>query len=301
MKFAVVLPVDKVTPEGEYLGPEALTEMGRAADKSAFQACAVTDHPAPTGRWLDAGGHVAQDPFVMLSYLAAATKRIQLLTAILVVPYRNPFITARAIASLQAVSADRLILGVGAGYLKGEYFAVGADFENRNDITDEYLAALKTAWASDEFDFQGTGYNARGIRILPRPRRAPPVWVGGNSRRAIRRAVEYGDAWSPFHNTELVASTARTALMTGDTELAEGLDYLRAHANKIGKAPPRDIVLDGMQRPTPEWNAQALIDQIGRLSAMGLTWANVHIEGRNRAEWLEDLERYSSEVVVKVG
>jgi len=300
MKIAVVMPVDKVKPAGEFLGYDALKFTAKAAEDAGFHSVVVTDHPSPTGRWLDHGGHAAQDPFVMLSFMAAATSRIQLQTGILVVPYRNPFIVARAVASLEAISNGRTILGVGAGYLKGEYFAVGADFERRNDVVDEYIRAMRAALGQDEFDFEGTGYNARGIRILPRPAQVPPIWVGGNSRRAIRRAAELGDAWSPFNTGALVAGTARTATMQDSGELAEGLAYLRAHADKIGKPPPKDIVLDSMKSPTEDWNAQALVDQIGAYGEMGVTWCSTHIPGETRGEWKDNLDRWSAEVLAKV-
>src|SRR6202012_313545 len=136
--------------------------VSQAAERAGFYGGNVTDHPCPTGRRLDAGGPYSPDPFVMLSFVAAATKKLTLHTGILVLPYRNPFITARAVATLDVFSGGRVTLGVGAGYLKGEYKALGVDFERRNEIMDEYLQALKAAWTADEFTFQGTGYEALG-------------------------------------------------------------------------------------------------------------------------------------------
>ena len=132
----------------------------------------------------------------MLSLVAAHTTTLRLQTGILVLPYRNPFTVARAVATLDVFSGGRVSLGVGAGYLKGEYKALGVDFERRNEIMDEYLKALKAAWTGDDFDFEGENYSARGNRIRPAPlqRPHPPLLIGGNARRAIRRAVELGDA-----------------------------------------------------------------------------------------------------------
>ncbi|MDB5446468.1 MAG: class F420-dependent oxidoreductase, partial [Phenylobacterium sp.] len=222
MKVTAVLPFDQVTP-GEFLTAEAVVEISQTVERAGFEGGAVTDHPVPTGRWLDAGGHHAQDPFVMLALVGAATKTLKLHTSIIVVPYRNPFIMARAVSTLDVCTGGRTVLGVGAGYLKGEYFAVGADFDNRNDLTDEYIAAMKAAWGSEEFSFEGTGYQARGARILPLPlqRPHPPIWVGGNSKRAIRRAVQHGDYWSPFHSgAGPVAATARTTAIASEDDLA---------------------------------------------------------------------------------
>src|SRR5262245_55686539 len=170
----------------------------------------------------------------MLALVAGSTKRIRLQTGLLVLPYRNPFLTARAVATLDAFSGGRVALSVGAGYLKGEYKALGVDFEQRNELMDEYIAALKAAWTKDEFSFEGTGYQAPGNRILPRPaqRPPPPIYVGGNSRRAIRRAAELADGWNPFFTVGPVAQTSRTAEIATDADLAERLDYLHATARR---------------------------------------------------------------------
>ncbi len=162
-------------------------------ERLGFEGACVTDHPCPAGRWLDAGGHYAQDPFVMLSFVAALTRKLRLHTGILVLPYRNPIITARAIATLDVFSGGRVTVGVGAGYLKGEYRALGVDFDRRNELMDEYVRAMKAAWTSDEFTFEGSGYQALGNRILPRPsqkphprtcrRRAQPTALTQNHRR----------------------------------------------------------------------------------------------------------------------
>ena len=127
MKINVTLPFDQIENPAEFLQPEAVVEIARVAERAGFNGGNVTDHPCPTGRWLDAGGHYAQDPFVMLSFVAAATTKFKLHTGILVLPYRNPFITARSVATLDVFSRGRVSLGVGAGYLKGEYRALGVD------------------------------------------------------------------------------------------------------------------------------------------------------------------------------
>src|SRR5271156_4422720 len=118
MKFALELPIDHIQHGQEFVGQEAVVERARAAEDAGFDAVAVTEHPVPTARWLDGGGHYAQDPFVMLSMCGAVTKRIRLLTYLMVVPYRNPFLAARAVSSLDAFTGGRITLGVGAGYLK---------------------------------------------------------------------------------------------------------------------------------------------------------------------------------------
>lgn len=163
----------------------------------------------------------------MLSLLGAVTTTLRLQTGILVLPYRNPFLVARAVASLDRVTGGRVTLSVGTGYLKGEYRALGVDFDRRNELTDEYLDAMTAALSGGEFTFEGEGYTAYGNRILPGPvqQPRPPILVGGNSKKAIRRAVERGDGWNPFLTSVSGADLARTrtAGITGEDDLREAI------------------------------------------------------------------------------
>ena len=302
MKVHVTLPFDHIENPAEFLQPEAVTEIGAVLERAGFDGGNVTDHPCPAGRWLDSGGHYAQDPFVMLALLAAATKKLRLQTGILVLPYRNPFITARAVATLDVFSSGRVTLGLGAGYMKGEYFALGVDFERRNDIVDEYIKAMKAAWGADEFSFKGTGYEARGSRILPRPLQKPhpPLLIGGNSHRAIRRAVELGDAWYPFFTAGPLSDTARTAAMTGENDLVEGMRYLQEHCAKVGREHPPEIILSSLTSPGEKPAAQELVDRIGRYEEMGITGVALHLDGKTRAEWCDNAARCGAEVLAKL-
>ncbi len=302
MKINATLPFDRTDSPEEFLRPEAVTEIGSLLERVGFNGANVTDHPCPTGRWLDAGGHHAQDPFVMLALVAAATRTLRLHTGILVLPYRNPFITARAVATLDVFSAGRVSLGVGAGYLKGEYHALGVDFERRNEIVDEYIRALKAAWGGEEFSFKGTGYEARGNRILPAPvqKPHPPLLIGGNSRRAIRRAVELGDGWHPFFTAGVLSTTSRTAPMSGEDDLVAGLRYLREHCAKVGRERPPEVVLGSLTSPGEKLHPAALIDKIGRFRELGVAGAAIHIEGRTRAQWCDNAQRYGEDVLSKL-
>jgi probable F420-dependent oxidoreductase len=302
MKINVTLPFDRLELADQFLTPEAVAEIGALLDRLGFAGACVTDHPCPTGRWLDAGGHHAQDPFVMLALLASATRRIGLQTGILVLPYRNPFITARAVATLDVFSGGRVTLGVGAGYLKGEYRALGVDFERRNEIMDEYLRALKAAWCADEFSFEGTGYQAPGNRVLPRPLQKPhpPLLIGGNSKRAIRRAVELGDAWHPFFTGPSVSATARTVAMVDEKDLAAGIQYMREYSETFGRARPPEIVLSALNMPGRSREPAALLEQIGQMQALGVTGAAVDFKGASRAEWCDEAERFHADVLAKL-
>lgn len=302
MKINASLPFDSSSAPGEFLGFEAVTQLGQALERAGFDGGNVTDHPCPSARWLDAGGHDSHDPFVMLSLLAAVTRTLRVQTGILVLPYRNPFLVARAAATLDVFSGGRLTLSVGAGYLKAEYFALGVDFERRNEIMDEYILALKVAWTGHEFSFEGTGYSARGCRMQPSPVQTPhpPLFIGGNSRRAIRRAVELADGWNPFFTPKAMSGTARTAAMADDDDLATGLAYMREHCERTARAQPPQVFLASITRPGEPWNAQQLVDRIGNYARMGVSGVTVHLDGGTRAEWCENAERCGAEVIGKL-
>ncbi len=303
LQFNIPLPFDRHDAEAEFCTMEAVKEIGTAIEKAGFSAALVTDHPCPTGRWLDAGGHLAHDPFVMLSLVAAATTKIRLQTGILVLPYRNPFIVARSIATLDRFSGGRVTIGMGAGYLKGEYRALGVDFEQRNELMDEYLKALKLALSGEEFAFEGSGYQAFGNRIQPGPiqKPYPPLFVGGNAKRAIRRAVELADGWYPFFTVGGVSNaTTRTAEITNEAELAEAIAYMHAHCETVGRAVPPLVATGSLSRPGEKLSAQEAIDRAGRFAETGIVATGMSIDGRTRAEWCDNVERFGADVIAKL-
>lgn len=299
---SVLLPFDHIHLPQEFLSLDAVRQVARAVEEAGFTSGCVTDHPCPSYRWLDSGGHYAQDPFVMLSMVAAVTEKLRLQTNILVLPYRNPFITARAVSSLDVFSGGRVVLGMGAGYLKPEYKALGVDFDNRNDLMDEYLRAMKLAWTGEDFSFEGTGYTAVGNRLLPTPvqKPHPPLLVGGNSKRALRRAVELADAWHPFFVPKAVTDTARTANISGDEDLVEAMDYMKEHSAKVGRETPPAVVCSGTFTIKEGWSPQEALDNFGQLRSLGVAGSGASIMADTRAEWCDQALRFGEEVIGKL-
>lgn len=302
MKINASLPFDDISSADEFLNMQAVTRIGQALERAGFNGGNVTDHPCPSAKWLDHGGHDAQDPFVMLSLLAAVTSTLRLQTGIIVLPYRNPFIIARAVSSLDVFSNGRLTLGFGAGYLKAEYSAVGVDFDRRNDLMDEYLQAMKAAWSGDDFTFEGTGYMASGNRIRPSPLQQPhpPIYVGGNSPRAIRRAVEYADGWTPIFTPANLSTSARTGDIRTDEDLAKAIDYMRDHCEKVGREEMPDIFLGTLNFPGDGSTPQQLIDRLERYREMGISGAVVYVGGRTCDEWCDNAERFGADVIARL-
>ena len=292
MRFTLQLPTDRVDAAEEFVRGDAVAEMARTAEEAGFDACFVTEHPFPSDRWLETGGHHALDPYVALSFAAAATTRLKVQTHIAVLAYRNPFLTAKAVATLDVLSGGRVILGVAAGYLYGEYDALGVDFAERNELTDEAIDALHLAWSESGIEMKGRHFEARGNTMLPRPlqRPHPPIWVGGNSREAIRRAVERGEGWIPFPTTGIASDRIRTAAIESVEDFEARADYAREHAEKIGRRQPLDICfapiglpLQGRDAATPEQFAELS----AQLSRLGVTWQALGLRARTRAEWCE--------------
>lgn len=304
MKINVPLPFDTIDPPGEFTTMEAVAEVGVAAERAGFYAGLVTDHPCPTGRWLDTGGHYAQGPFVMLALLAAKTTKLRLQTGILVLPYRNPFGVARDVATLDHFAQGRVALSVGAGYLKGEYRAMGVDFEQRNELMDEYIRALRVSLTGEEFTFEGTGYNAFGNRIIPGPKQARlPIYCGGNAKRAIRRVVDLCEGWNPFFTMGggVNSATTRTAEMTGPEDLAAGIAYMREYAEKVGRTDLPEVLLGGVNVPGEVLSNQQIVDRISIYAEMGVTAIGVSVTGATRAQWCDNAEKIGEEVIAKVG
>ncbi|MGO9027311.1 MAG: TIGR03619 family F420-dependent LLM class oxidoreductase [Acidimicrobiales bacterium] len=298
MKVSYGLPTHRVDCGEEFLAPGAVGELAAAAEVAGFAAVYTTEHPFPGDRWLAHGGHHALDPMVALSFAAAATTRIGLHTNLFIPAYRNPFLAAKGVASLDVLSGGRVILGIGAGYLEEEFDALGASFADRNDRTDEAIVAMRSAWTGDSVAQEGSGFRAPGNTMLPRPRQrpGPPVWIGGNSRRAIRRAVELGDGWSPFPSPARVATRTRTAALESPADLARALAYAADHAEAVGRTEPLTVVFipDGLaitdQRGIDEGR---VTESIHQLAEVGVGWVTVALPGETRRQQRVAIDRFA--------
>ncbi|MGH2829817.1 MAG: LLM class F420-dependent oxidoreductase [Actinomycetota bacterium] len=180
---------------------DIVTRLARAADDLGFDFVSAQDHTVAPRTWAaEGGGEMWFEPFTVLAVAASATSRVRLLTDVLILPYRSPFAVAKSAATLDDLSGGRMILGVGAGYLEQEFEILDASFPDRGPRTDEAIDAIKHAWTNEWLSFTGTFYAAKDVAVRPRPVQQPhpPIWVGGNSMRALRRAVEHADGWDPF-------------------------------------------------------------------------------------------------------
>ena len=301
MHVSYGLPTHRIDCGEEFLAPGAIGELSAAAEAAGFAAVYTTEHPFPGDEWLAHGGHHALDPLVALSFAAAATSSVLLHTNLFVPAYRNPFLAAKGIATLDVLSGGRTIIGLGAGYLEAEFDALGADFTGRNDRMDEALAAMQAAWSGESVTFSGTGYRAAGNTMLPRPRQRPrpPLWIGGNSRRAIRRAVESADGWCPFPTPAKYATRTRTAPLESAADLAVALDYARGHAASVGRTEPLTVcfIPDGLSMGARPVDEDRVITSIRELESIGVTWVSVALPGDTRVDQLAAIERFGTGVL----
>jgi probable F420-dependent oxidoreductase len=279
------------------LDPEiarALPELAARAESAGFDAVFVTEHPIPSQRWREHGGHDALDPFVALAAMAYSTESIRLLTNLTVIPYRNPFLLAKASATLDIVSNGRLILGAGVGYLKAEYAALGIDFATRNQRFDEYLRVLKQAWRGEVIDVEGQFLSAHGVVAHPPPTQQPhpPIWLGGNSMLTRRRVAEHAQGWMP-----MPAPRGGSGLpLETPEDLTVLLDELWSYAESVGRTDPIEVaaVLTG---PLAGVSGEALTERVGGLAEVGATWLAVNGEGSTVDAALEFIDQFGSRVI----
>jgi probable F420-dependent oxidoreductase len=197
--------------------PDALAGAARAAEAAGFDSLWAGEHvvlpdpqvpPSPMGPQ-----DRALDPLVALTWAAAATTTIRLATGIVILPQRNPLVLAKEIASLDVLSSGRFTFGVGVGYLEPEFRAIGANYEQRGAVTDEYLDAVACLWYDENPEYHGRFVDFAGIDAHPRPVQRPiPIIVGGHSDAAYRRTVARANGWYGFGLTPELAAQYVTAL-----------------------------------------------------------------------------------------
>ena len=175
----------------------------------------------------------SMEQLTLLAFLAGQTSRIRLVTSVIIVPHRNPLVAAKALATLDVLSGGRLVVGVGVGWMREEFEALGLPpFDERGAVTDEYIRAFKELWTSDAPHFEGKYVSFDNISFLPKPvqKPHPPIWVGGESRPALRRTAELADGWYPLGSNP-------TFPMGTPAQLAAGLERLATYARRFGRDP----------------------------------------------------------------
>jgi probable F420-dependent oxidoreductase len=296
MKYGVVLPIWQLTVA------DAASLTARA-EALGLDGVFVPDHilakPATTEHY---GAHWP-DPFSLLAYLAGRTERIQLGASVIVLPYRSALVTAKAAATVDQASGGRFIFGVGVGWDEAEFTDLRLPFRERGRMSDDYLRAIKAAWASDVPEYSGRYTSFAGASFAPRPaqRPHPPIWVGGApgsvSAPAVRRCAELGDAWHP--------------LALGLNEIEKGYAALRDLAARNGRRDrlglaPRNLLdlTDGQakgSRAAFQGSVDEVVSDIRRVQALGAEWMTFDLPRTGVPAMVRAMERLALEVKPAAG
>lgn len=251
-------------------GIDELAQIARRADELDFNHMTCSEHIAVPTEIAEKRGGTYWDPLATLGYLAAVTKQIRLATLVLVLGYHHPLEIAKRYGTLDTVSNGRLILGVGVGSLEQEFAMLGADFAGRGVKADEAMRALRASLGQTRPEFQGEHYEFSDMYVEPSAvQRRVPLWVGGSTRRSLRRAVELGEGWVPFGRT---------------------LDEYRSMLADVTLPDHFDVVLPTGVRLDPTGAPGVASDALNAAEAAGATIVNVGIASDSSAHYLEQLE-----------
>ncbi|HXH83012.1 MAG TPA: LLM class F420-dependent oxidoreductase [Candidatus Tectomicrobia bacterium] len=305
----------QVLNAGPLATPDRAIEVARRAETLGYESIVVTDHLViprhPTSRYpYNEAGRLFVPPdadyleaLTMLSFLAGATRTIRLGPSVLVLPYRNPVLTAKMLATLDVLSGGRLFVGVGVGWLREEFELMGAPpFERRGEVADEWLDIFRRLWTEPDPTFEGRFYRFADMGCFPKPvqKPHPPIFVGGNTRPAIRRAARYGQSWH--------------AIRMRVEELRPRLDDLRAQLRVHGRpddacglsvrygvrivGPSGDVDRRAFEEPGRVFvgTVAQVVEQLKPVVALGPTHAIFDCRAGSHAEVLETMERLAGEV-----
>jgi probable F420-dependent oxidoreductase len=308
MRYGFYLPT-----RGELASREAIGTLARAGEAAGFHSAMVADHvvsPATSKSvypYTVSGEHPshgdALEQFAILAFVAGITERLRLVNSVTILPYRNPVLTAKMLATIDVLSGGRLTVGVGVGWLEEEFAALGAEFARRGAVSDEYLRILKQLWTESPASFRGEFYSFESIRCEPFPLQKPhpPIWVGGHSLAALRRTARYGDGWHPVG--------AIAAVPLPPEEMVRKLAELKRLTTEAGrdfsaltisyKAPLYDVAVpdpDGGRRRF-SGSPTDIAGDIAAFAAIGVHELIFDFRGDTLSGSVERLERFAAQVM----
>jgi probable F420-dependent oxidoreductase len=302
MRFGLSLPHFR-----RVASPEAIRRVAQRAEALGYDGIWVSDHIVIPDSAVDRFGSMFYEPLTVLAFAAACTSRVRLGTTVLILPYRNPVVTAKMLATLDVLSAGRVTAGMAVGWTEDEFKALGVSFRERGALSDEYIAAFKALWTQDKPVFQGQHVHFEHIAFEPKPVQKPhiPIWIGGNSRRAIRRAVALGDCWHP---TRPLAQDVKAGVAYG-RELCSRRDRDPASLMIAVRQPLKfyhGIEASVRRRPLLG-SAQKIIDDLGQYADAGVHYVMLdtfysgpELEHQTVEEMFETIERFAADVMPKI-
>ncbi len=316
MKIGFNVPV-----RGPGADPNGMTQIARRAEDAGYDYIAVTDHvavprniqsvypytedgvfPGTAGEYLE--------PLNLMGFLAGITKRVQLLTSILVIPHRPPVLAAKMIATLDVMSAGRIILGIGAGWMREEFEIIGApEFDKRGEVTNEYLEAFKTLWREEKPAFNGQHVNFDNVIFEPKPiqPKGPRIWAGGESRAAKRRAVTVADGWYPVGNNPKFPLDTIERYSDAQNQVKQLAKEVHRDPGTIDYAywaiwpwtGHAETTSDG-SRKILTGSAEELIGDIKRLENLGVSHLSIFVLGSSLRGTLDNIDHFADQIISKI-
>ena len=311
MDFGFYLP-----DNGPLATPEVISRLAGAAEEMGYGIVAVSDHIVmprdidpvypyeEDGEW--PGGRDCLETLTTLSFIAAHTSKARLLSSVLVLPYRPPVFTAKILTTIDVLSKGRLILGLGVGWMKEEFEALGSPpFEERGAVSDEYIEVFKELWTKQNPQIDGKYARFSDVDFQPKPvqKPHPPLWVGGESGPALRRTARVGDVWFP------ISTNPRFPVATVE-QLTGSMNRIRAHAEKFGRNPreigvaynpssynPDQIETDAAGERIPFTGShQQIADDMKRFEAAGVGELIISFAGNTVDEWLSVMDVFMDKI-----
>lgn len=305
MEFGVVIP-----NLGPLAGKALVEQAAQEVEGLGFSSLWVSDHivlptrSAPRYPYRAGGAFpIAPDqpvlePLATLAYAAALTRRVRLGISVLIIPYRNPVLTAKLLATIDALSGGRVILGAGIGWMEEEFVALGADFAHRAGVTEEYLALMRALWQGQETNFNGRFYQVQGIWCVPRPAQGSiPIWIGGTSPAALRRAARIGDGWHGIRLSPQEVAQAKAILLEELQRM--GRNPARFPISLRGTLEVTDSPLPPSRSPctgTPE----QIAEDVQAYQRAGVDHLVLGPRGNTLAEALGHIRRFAQEMLPRV-
>lgn len=288
---------------GEALGYVSAT----MADHVVFPLSSDSRYPyAADGKHPSSGEAI--EPLSLMAFVAGGTTTLRLVTSVLILPYRNPVLTAKMIATIDVLSRGRITLGIGVGWLREEFEALGAaNFDRRGAVTDEYVEIFKKLWSPGPVEHQGTWYSFAPLRCEPLPVQTPhpPIWVGGHTKAAIRRAARYADGWNPL-------GTVETAEMRPPEFLAMR-DELRRQAEGFGRDPDSITIafiprlretaapIEGADRMPFSGSAEQIVGDVETYRRMGVSHLSFDFRRPTLTETTDRMQWFAERVMAITG
>jgi probable F420-dependent oxidoreductase len=306
-----------VPTRGHTATPDAIEALVARGEALGFSSAMIADHivfPAKVnskypytkdGRFPGQGDALEQ--LTLMAFVAARTSRVRLVTSVMILPYRNPVFTAKALATIDVFSRGRVTVGVGVGWLREEFEALDApDFDRRGAVSDEYLKIFKTLWTTSPASFAGEFYCFTDVQSLPLPvqKPHPPIWIGGHSRAALRRVARFGDGWHPVG--------ANPAVPLRPDELRASLDEL-ARLTEAERRDPRTLTISykapvydadrpvaGADRRPFAGSADQIHEDIETFERLGVSELIFDFRSESLSESLERMERFAKNLRLDV-